>query len=220
MAVQVIPGLKRKVGADAHRQRANHRIADVEVIMQVARGNTPNDAVVRIIGGKLRHPRLEGAAHLHAGEDAVDTVLIAPLHPFEMSQDALLLAHTSLSLQYGDFVVAGVSLYPSSIFGSSLRQHLRRNWILTMQVAEKMHNVFGTGEQGHIPLDDDAIETVIYKNQETCKKLRKVSIGRLLGSSGRTTKIIRPGDRWNQPHHTFCVAILSSDFKGAALGYT
>src|SRR5580704_4166659 len=173
MAVQVIPGLKRKVGADAHRQRANHRIADVEVIMQVARGNTPNDAVVRIIGGKLRHPRLEGAAHLHAGEDAVDTVLIAPLHPFEMSQDALLLAHTSLSLQYGDFVVAGVSLYPSSIFGSSLRQHLRRNWILTMQVAEKMHNVFGTGEQGHIPLDDDAIETVIYKNQETCKKLRE-----------------------------------------------
>ena len=37
---------------------------------QVARGDTPNDALVRIIGGKLRHPRLECAAHFHAGKDA------------------------------------------------------------------------------------------------------------------------------------------------------
>src|ERR1700686_5226370 len=173
MAVQVIRGLKRKIGADAHRQRTNHRIADVEVIVQVARRDAPNDTVIRIIGGKLGHPRLEGAAHLHAGEDAVDTVLIASLHPFQMRQDALLLAHTFFGLQHGDFMVAGVSLYPSSILRSSLRQDLRRNRILTMQVAEEMHDVFGTGEQGHVPLDDDAIETVIYKHQETCKKLRE-----------------------------------------------
>src|SRR6266700_4826253 len=167
MAVQVIGCLKWKVGADAHRQRADHWIADVKVIMQVARGDTPNDAVARIIGGELGHPRLEGAAHLHAGEDAVDTVLIAPLHPLQMRQDALLLAHTFLGLQHGDLVVAGVSLYPSSIFRSSLGQDLRRDRILPMQVTEKMHDVFGAGEQGYVPLDDDAVETVIYKNQET-----------------------------------------------------
>ena len=34
--------------------------------------------------------------HFHAGEDAVDTVLIASLHPSEMRQDALLLAHALL----------------------------------------------------------------------------------------------------------------------------
>jgi hypothetical protein len=32
------------------------------------------------------------------------------------------------------------------------------------------------------------------------RKDRTISIGRLLGCSGRTTKIICPGDRWNQPH--------------------
>ena len=50
-------------------------------------------------------------------------------------------------------MVVGVSHYPSSILGSSFRQHLRRNWILTM------HDVFGTGQEGHVPLDDDAVET-------------------------------------------------------------
>src|ERR1700730_10132085 len=220
MAVQVIRGLKRKIGADAHRQRTNHRIADVEVIVQVARRDAPNDAVIRIICGKLGHPRLEGAAHLHAGEDAVDTVLIAPLHPLQMRQDALLLAHTFLGLQHGDFMVAGVSLYPSSILRRSLRQNMRCNRILTMQVAEKMHDVFGAGEQGHVPLDDDAIETVIYKNQETCKKLRQGfhrSPPRIFWSDNQNHPSWRPVE--STEHPSPCVAMLSWDFKGAALGY-
>src|SRR5258707_1899770 len=90
-----------------------------------------------------------------------------------MRQDALLLAHTFLGLQHGDFVVTGVSLYPSSILGSSLRQDLRDDRILTMHVAEKMHDVLGPGQQWHVPLDDDAVETVIYKNQEAFKELRE-----------------------------------------------
>ena len=151
VAVQEIRRLKRKIRADAHRQRTDHRIADVEVIMQIARRDTPDDAVVRIIGGKPGHPRLEGAAHFHAGEDAVDPVLIPSLHPLQMRQDALLFAHTLFCLQHGDFVVAGVSLYPSSILGSSLRQDLWGDRILTMHIAEKMHDVFGTGQQRQVP---------------------------------------------------------------------
>src|SRR5258708_35641405 len=42
------------------------------------------------------------------------------------------------------------------------------------------------------------------KSRKRSKSFEKVSIGRLLRSSGRTTKIICPGDRWNQP------AILSA----------
>src|SRR5258708_34533270 len=42
------------------------------------------------------------------------------------------------------------------------------------------------------------------KSRKRSKSFAKVSIGRLLRSSGRTTKIICPGDRWNQP------AILSA----------
>jgi hypothetical protein len=72
-------------------------------------------------------------------------VLIRPLHPLEMRQDALLLAHTLFCLQHGDLVVTGVRLDPSSILRSSLRQDLRRNWILTVQLGEKMNDMFGTG---------------------------------------------------------------------------
>jgi hypothetical protein len=42
-----------------------------------------------------------------------------------------------------------------------------------MHVAEEMDDVFGTGQQGQVPLDDDAVETVVYKNQEAFKKLRE-----------------------------------------------
>jgi hypothetical protein len=115
--------------------------------MQVARWDAPDDAVVRIVGGKPGHFRTERAAHFHAGEDAVNTVLIPPLHALQMRQDALLLAHTLFCFQYGDFVITGVSLHPPSILGSSLRQNLRGDRILTMHVAEKMHDVFGTGQQ-------------------------------------------------------------------------
>jgi hypothetical protein len=33
--------------------------------------------------------------------------------------------------------------------------------------------VFGPGHQRQVSLDDDAVETVIYKNQEAFKKLRE-----------------------------------------------
>jgi hypothetical protein len=42
-----------------------------------------------------------------------------------------------------------------------------------MHSAEKMHDVFGPGQQRQVPLDDDAEETVLYKNQEAFKELRE-----------------------------------------------
>src|ERR1035441_2876108 len=73
--------------------------------------------------------------------------MIPPLHPLQMRPDAILLAHTLLCFQHGDFVVAGVAFYPSPIFGSSLRQDLRGDRILTVHVAEKIYAVFGASLQ-------------------------------------------------------------------------
>jgi hypothetical protein len=36
-----------------------------------------------------------------------------------------------------------------------------------------MHYVFGTNQQRHVPVDDDALETVIYKNQGARKERRE-----------------------------------------------
>jgi S1-C subfamily serine protease len=208
VAVQIIRRLKRKIRADAHRQRADHRIADVEVVMQEARRDAPDDAVVRIIGGKPGHFRAERAAHFHAREDAVDPVLIPPLHSLQMRQDALLLAHTLLCLQHGDLVVAGVAFHPSPVFQGALRQNLRGDRILAMHVPEKMHDVFGTGQQRHVPLDDYAVETVIYKNQKAFKQLREGfhrSRPQIFWSDNQNHLSC---DRWNQPSIPLTSALI------------
>src|SRR5512132_1977874 len=116
-----------------------------------------------------------------------------------MRPDAILFAHAFFRLQDWDLVVAGIAFYPSPIFGSSLRQDLRGDRILTVHVAEEMHDVCGTGQQRQIPLDDDAVKTVVYKNQEALKELRKSFHRSPPSDVWLDTKIIRPGDRWNQP---------------------
>ena len=88
-----------------------------------------------------------------------------------------------------------------------------------MHVAEKMHNVFGPGQQRQVSLDDDAVETVIYKNQEAFKKLREgfhrsppLMFGWIPKSSVQATAGINP-------LYPTVPALSPWDFKGAALGY-
>src|SRR5437660_4078530 len=117
----------------------------------------------------------------------------------QMRPDRVLLAHALLRFQHRDFVVAGVALHPSAVFQGALGQNLRGDWILAMHVAEEMHHMLGPGQQGQVSLDDDAVETVIYKNQEAFKKLREGFHRPPPQKICLATKIICPGARWNQP---------------------
>jgi len=124
------------------------------------------------------------AAHFHAREDAVNPVLIPPLHPLQKRPNMVLHVHAFSPFLHRHLVVAGVAFYPSPVFQGAFRQDLRRDGILAVHVAEEMDDVFGTGQQRQVSLDDDAVETVIYKYQEACKGFAKVSIGRLLKRFG------------------------------------
>jgi hypothetical protein len=42
-----------------------------------------------------------------------------------------------------------------------------------MHVAEEIHDVFGTAQQGQVSLDDNAVETVIDKDQEAFKEIHE-----------------------------------------------
>ena len=69
MPVDVVRGLEREEGADAHHHGAEHFIPDVEVVVRLA-GPVPfEDSVVSVRGGKLRWHGTEGGALLHALED-------------------------------------------------------------------------------------------------------------------------------------------------------
>jgi hypothetical protein len=59
-----------------------------------------------------------------------------------------------------------------------------------------MHDMLGPGQQRQVSLDDDAVETVIYKNQEARKELRRRFPSVALSEVWLDTKIICPGDRW------------------------
>ena len=70
-------------------------------------------------------------------------------------------------------MVAGVAFHPSPILQRALGQNLGSDGILAVYIAEEMYDVFGPGQQRQVSLDDDAVETVIYKNQEAFEELRK-----------------------------------------------
>src|ERR1039457_5733002 len=115
-----------------------------------------------------------------------------------MRPDSILLAHALLGPQHGNFVVAGVAFHPSPIFQRALGQNLGSDGILAVYVAEEMYDVLGPRQQRQVPLDDDAVETVIYKNQEAFKKLRKGFHRSPPLMVWPGTKIMRLGYRWNQ----------------------
>jgi hypothetical protein len=56
---------------------------------------------------------------------------------------------------------------------------------------------------GPVSLDDDTVETVIYKNQEPCKELREGFRRSPPLMFSLDTNIIGPGDRWNQPARAY-----------------
>jgi hypothetical protein len=186
--------------------------------MQEAGGDTSDDESGSSVG-KPGHFRAERGAHFHAGEDAVKPRVdsVAPSVADETGR-TFLCSHPFLPSTWG-FCGCGRKPLPSSILGSSLRQDLWRDRILTMHIAGKMHDVFGTGQQRHVPLDDDTVETVIYKTRKPFNSSAKVSISRLLRLlAGHQNHLSwRPVESTG---YSLCFAIPSPrDFKGAALGY-
>jgi len=114
-----------------------------------------------------------------------------------------------------------------------------------VHVAEEMDDVLGPREQGKVALNDDAIETVVYKPEQAAKQLVKGlhrssplmrasatrSCARRLVETtffDRRDRDVRSTTRfynqglcsWNPGDPVLCVAGALRDFKGRALGYS
>ena len=70
-------------------------------------------------------------------------------------------------------MVAGVGLYPSSVFLGPFGQNWLGDRILAVHIAEEIHDMLRACQHRQVSLDHDAVETVIYKDQEAFKELRK-----------------------------------------------
>jgi hypothetical protein len=68
-------------------------------------------------------------------------------------------------------MVAGKGIHPTVILVGPLAQNIFGDGAGLVHVAKEMDNIFRPGQQGNVPQDDDAVETVVYKSQQAAKQL-------------------------------------------------
>ena len=107
----------------------------------------------------------------HALEDEVNAVGVLLHHPSQMRLYVILFAHALLSPFDGQFVIGGVCLHPAPVNFRALRQNrLLDDWH-TEDIPEKVHHLLGARQTTQVPVDDDAVEAVVYKDKQAAKQL-------------------------------------------------
>jgi len=112
----------------------------------------------------------------HALEDEVHAEALAPLHAEAVGTDVVflldaLLLHLFVRPLDGNAVVAREGFHPLLILVGPLGQNLLGDGINPMHVAEEIDDVLRPRQQRQVALNDDAVETVVYKSQQAAKQL-------------------------------------------------
>ena len=143
------------------------------------------NAMVRILGGKLGNAAPERSALLHALEDKVDAVGVLLLHAAQGGQDVILFAGSFFGPFHRDFVVAGVGLDPAPVLVGTLAEDFFTHHRDTQNLSEEVDHLLRPGQTAQIPVDDDAVETVIDKGQQIPEQLGESFHVHVLYSMGR-----------------------------------
>src|SRR4029077_3631801 len=151
--------------------RPEDLIADIEVVMGETAGLMRQDAVVGILRGILRHADPERPALFHALEDEVDSTGILFHHPSQRGQHVIFLTNTSSRPLNRDLMVAGESLHPVLVSVGSLAENFLAHHRNAEDLAHEMNHLFGPGQTAEVAVDDNAVEAVIYKNEQAAKQL-------------------------------------------------
>src|SRR5262249_52445326 len=110
MAVEIIGDGERQEGTDAQRDRPEHLVADIEVVMGEAWRVAADYPVVRVGGGIPWSRHSEVGTNLHALEDEIDAGALLPLHLPQPWPDVVLFANALLGPFKGNALIAGESL--------------------------------------------------------------------------------------------------------------
>jgi len=129
------------------------------------------DAVVGVLGGILRHADAEGAALLHAFEDEVDAIGILLLHAAQRGPDAILFADAFFRPLHRELVVAGVSFHPAAVIVGALAEDFLAHHRDAEHLAKEVDHLLRPGQAAEVAVDDNAVEAVIYENDQAAKQL-------------------------------------------------
>src|SRR6202158_2378580 len=173
MAVEPISGVERKETGHTDNDWPQKFIPDIEVVMGEATPLLCQNTVIRVLGGILRHGHTEGAALFHAFEDEVDAESVGLLHLVQRRQDAIVFADSLFGPLDGNVVVAGVSFNPILVVVSTPAEHFLVHRRHAEDFAEEVDDVLGPRQTAQVAMDDDAVEAVVYKNQQAGIQLRE-----------------------------------------------
>src|SRR5258707_10253483 len=80
----------------------------------------------------------------------------------------------------GDVVVAGVSLNPVLVVVGALAEHFFVNHRHAEYLVEEVDHLLGPRQAAQVTMDDDAVEAVVYKDQQAgiqlCEKFHRSSL--------------------------------------------
>jgi hypothetical protein len=175
--VEVVRRLEWQKGPDAHHEGPEDLVADVEVVVRIAGPLPGHDAVVGVRGGIPREADAELGALFEALEDEVNAEALLALHPLPVRSDIVLLFQLLRLQRLGvrpldrNAVVAGEGLDPLLVVLRALGQRLLGEGVEAVHIPEEMHDVLGARQEGQVTLNDDAVETVIYKQEQAAKQL-------------------------------------------------
>src|SRR6202521_2294898 len=173
VTVEPVGCMEREETSHADNDWPQKFISDIEVVMGEATPLLCQNTVIRVLGGILRHGDTEGAALFHAFEDEVDAESVGLLHLVQRRQDAILFADSLFGPLDGNVVVAGVSFNPILVVVSTSAEHFLVHHRNAQDFAEEVDDLLGPRQTAQVAMDDDAVEAVVYKNQQAGIQLRE-----------------------------------------------
>src|SRR5713226_3433524 len=171
MAVEIVSSLERKERRHANHYRSEDLIADIKVVVRETAALTRQNAMVGILRGKLGNANAERAPLLHAFEDEVDAIGVVLHYAAQMGEHVILLAHALLGPLDGKPVIGGVGLHPVPVLFGALTQDSLVDHRNTDDIAEKVDYLLGPRQTTQVPVDDDAVEAMVYKDKQAAKQL-------------------------------------------------
>ena len=175
--VQVVRRLKRQERPDTQDEGAEHLVANVEVVVGVPRVRPSQDAIVGIVGRVRREPRVKRRSLFQAFQDEVHAESL-PSFETRTVPPAVIVPFQSRGFQRRvirpfdrNTVVPREGLDPLLVLLRALPQRLFRDRVDPVDVAEKMDDVLLARQEREVALNNDAIETVGYKDEQAAKQL-------------------------------------------------
>src|SRR4051812_29786359 len=115
---------------------------------------------------ELRFVCMKGQGLFYAFYGELHSIHILLLPTAELGQNKVFFTKTLLRPFHLDLMIAGKHLHPGLIIVGALAEHLFAHHRDTVHLTDKMKRLFWQRQPTQITMDDDAIEAVVYQNEQ------------------------------------------------------